>query len=463
MRQGEPPQLQTTILEALQDAMWCSSDPLCSENLASTFASLNFAACHACTLVAETSCESGNYLLDRVLVVGSDKVPGFFQDVLDAAVEAAGEGVRGICVRLPAFEDLSKEQDLIYNLDLDGNYLVTGPPGTGKSVMALYRAQVLTFDDREPALLMYNNVLQQYTEQAADSARSRRLRHDLPQLDLALLARALQAAATDAGGQLLRPRLGRDDQQFFASPPDPGTLADLLVDEGQDLSLGFFRLARFFAKNITVFADENQQLSDQNTTLDEIAKAIRADEQLELRRNYRNTAEIAAVAAKYYSGTPTGIPDPPTRHGEKPTLRQYDTDADLADFVARYVKARTNLTIGIACENKRMQYRLFRLLEERKLPVPVQMYVSGNKQHKTLDFDVPAVTIVNFSSLKGLEFDTLFVPELQQHSADPTSAATRMMFYVVMSRARDELHLSYSGSGGLPPILSDVKGLVREL
>ncbi|PKH38457.1 DUF1998 domain-containing protein [Nocardioides alpinus] len=96
VRQGEPPQLQGTVLEALQDAMWCSSDPLCSENLASTFASLNFAACHACTLVAETSCESGNYLLDRVLVVGSDKVPGYFQDVLDAAVEAAGEGIRGI-------------------------------------------------------------------------------------------------------------------------------------------------------------------------------------------------------------------------------------------------------------------------------------------------------------------------------------------------------------------------------
>lgn len=96
VRQGEPPQLQGTVLEALQDAMWCSSDPLCSENLASTYASLNFAACHACTLVAETSCESGNYLLDRVLVVGSDKVPGFFQDVLDAAVHAAGEGIRGI-------------------------------------------------------------------------------------------------------------------------------------------------------------------------------------------------------------------------------------------------------------------------------------------------------------------------------------------------------------------------------
>lgn len=96
VRQGNPPHLQATMLESLQDAIWCSSDPLCAENLASTFASLNFAACHACTLVAETSCESGNYLLDRVLVVGSDKVPGFFQDVLDAAVETAGRRIQGL-------------------------------------------------------------------------------------------------------------------------------------------------------------------------------------------------------------------------------------------------------------------------------------------------------------------------------------------------------------------------------
>ena len=366
-------------------------------------------------------------------------------------------------MRLPAFEDLSKEQDLIYNLGLDGNYLVSGPPGTGKSVMALYRAQVLTFDDREPTLLMYNNVLQQYTAQAAET------------LEVAGCVRTFHSWVWRFWCEHFKrqpPRLEGNSythdwtemtRQFFETPPDPGALADLLVDEGQDLSLGFFRLTQFFAKNITVFADENQQLSEQNTTLEEIAKAIRADEHLELKRNYRNTAEIAAVASKFYSGTPTGIPDLPTRHGEKPTLRRYDSDDDLADFIARYVKARSHLTIGIACENRRIQYRLMRLLGERKLPVPIQMYISGNKQHNTLDFDVPAVTVVNFRSLKGLEFDTLFVPELQQHSADPTSAATRMMFYVVMSRARDELHLSYSGTGAPPPILSDTKGLVREL
>lgn len=365
-------------------------------------------------------------------------------------------------MRLPAFEDLSKEQDLIYNLDLDGNYLVSGPPGSGKSIMALYRAQVLTFDDREPTLLMYNNVLQQYTDQAAAS------------LGLAGHVRTFHKWIWGFWRHHFKqnpPLTGSSYDfdwseiatQFFASPSGSGSLADLLVDEGQDLPLTFFRLARFFAQNITVFADENQQLSDRNTTLTEIASAIGAHRHLELKKNYRNTAEIAAVAAKFYAGAPTGLPDPPTRRGEMPTVRRYASDADLADFIARYVKTRSHLAVGIACENTTMQRRLYQLLEQRKPSLPVQMYISGDNRYRALDFDSPAVTLVNFRSLKGLEFDTLFVPELQQHSADPTSAATRMMFYVAVSRARDELHFSYSGPGDIPPILGDVTSLVREI
>lgn len=365
-------------------------------------------------------------------------------------------------MRLPSFEDLSKEQDLIYNLDLDGNYLVSGPPGTGKSVMALYRAQALTFDDREPQVLMFSNVLQQYTAGAAaeiDIAGNVTTFHKwfwkFWQTHYGTLP-PTHASNTYA--------VSWDDVplRFLTKPPAPGTLADLIVDEGQDLALGFYRVARFTASNITVFADENQQLKDENTTLAEIEKAIGAEDHLQLRRNYRNTAEIAAVAATYFVGTPTGIPDPPTRRGEKPTLQRHTSDRDFVDLVARYVSGRSNLTIGIACPDSATQRRLLRLLDARKPALPVQAYISADKSKKILDFDKPAITLVHYQSLKGLEFDTLFVPELQRAPTDASSASTRMLFYVVMSRARDELHLSWSGDANSPAIVANLKGLVQE-
>lgn len=95
VRQGEPPRFTRTLLEALQDSTWCSADPLCGENTAVGLNSLNLAACHACSLVSETSCEVGNFLLDRLLLTGSDQVPGFFQPVVEMALTEAGRAVSG--------------------------------------------------------------------------------------------------------------------------------------------------------------------------------------------------------------------------------------------------------------------------------------------------------------------------------------------------------------------------------
>lgn len=84
VRQGECDLLETTIRNALQEASWCSSDPLCLESTAQGFNSLNYAACHACTLLPETSCEARNCLLDRAAVVGipSHTGIGYFEDIL---------------------------------------------------------------------------------------------------------------------------------------------------------------------------------------------------------------------------------------------------------------------------------------------------------------------------------------------------------------------------------------------
>lgn len=85
VRNALPETFEMIFRNLLQEASWCSSDPICIESMAQGYDSLNYAACHACTLLPETCCEMRNCLLDRGAVVGSilDRSRGFFGDLFD--------------------------------------------------------------------------------------------------------------------------------------------------------------------------------------------------------------------------------------------------------------------------------------------------------------------------------------------------------------------------------------------
>ena len=62
---GRPGRLPDLIRGALRSATRCSSDPLCANHKPDVHATINGAACHACILASETSCETFNRFLDR--------------------------------------------------------------------------------------------------------------------------------------------------------------------------------------------------------------------------------------------------------------------------------------------------------------------------------------------------------------------------------------------------------------
>ena len=62
--------LQAVLRNMVHKAKWCSADPLCANSTQQGFHSLNYAACHDCVLLPETSCEFRNVLLDRIAIVG---------------------------------------------------------------------------------------------------------------------------------------------------------------------------------------------------------------------------------------------------------------------------------------------------------------------------------------------------------------------------------------------------------
>lgn len=80
VRQGKPGNLEGIISRAIENAKWCSSDPICIDSHGQGPNSCNLAACHNCALLPETCCEESNMLLDRALLIGEldNSSVGFF-------------------------------------------------------------------------------------------------------------------------------------------------------------------------------------------------------------------------------------------------------------------------------------------------------------------------------------------------------------------------------------------------
>ena len=353
------------------------------------------------------------------------------------------------------------QRDCLDDLPLTGNHVVSGPPGSGKSLLAAHRAVHLALTGRPTLLLSRSNLLRQLLRDTlrgltvpvapveAATVHSWVLSHfgyGAPRtqdgwFDWAALTH--EAAAT----------LGEDE----AATPH------LVVDEGQDLSPGFYRLVRLAAASVTVFADECQRLTDTNSTLTEITDALgRSTQRVEVSGNHRNTREIASLAEHFRTGG-NGFPMP-FRSGALPVVRHYSGTKDLADNIASMATRHPADRIGVIVNSLRTAADLVRRLERASLlarePQLYNSTASAGRYHD-LDLARPGVVVVHRASAKGLDFDTVVIADAESDSAtDPTAATLRMAYYVMITRARQRLVLGWQGSR-LPRHLEGLDGWVR--
>jgi DNA helicase IV len=336
-------------------------------------------------------------------------------------------------MKLPTYQMLSMEQDKINGLPLDGNWLVTGPPGTGKSVMALYRAQMLKKKKRGVRMLTWSRLLQMYMANAMKEL-------NLSETELSTFDKwFLDWWRTEYGGSR-------------GMPPKAGV--DLLIDEGQDLPNGFYLFAGDTCDHLTVFADENQTITEKQSSIKDIQRFARIKDSFELRKNYRNTVEIALLARHFYSGLPTGIPDLPPKEntGRKPQLRSVADDQASALRIARHQRNNPTQQIGVFLPSVSLVKSFAKKLAKAGVD-GVQTYFRPPKgPPPTVQFDKPGVLVTWVKNSKGLEFDTVFIPELNQWKFVIDDPQTTMLLYVLSSRARIQLEFHHSGPG-LPPLV----------
>jgi hypothetical protein len=82
---AEPKAFLSLLDSVFKHAQWCSNDPVCTEHEGQGPGWLNRAACHACSLIPEPSCDYYNILLDRVFIKGNESlgIPNFLDFIME--------------------------------------------------------------------------------------------------------------------------------------------------------------------------------------------------------------------------------------------------------------------------------------------------------------------------------------------------------------------------------------------
>ena len=351
-------------------------------------------------------------------------------------------------MRLPTYDEISRDEEQlnVYEAPFDESLFVVGPPGSGKTVLAVHRAQMLANAGNTVVLITYSRMLRRLIAQLTEERVQAKTMHKF--VSVCYRAQANSEAPNT------EPYIF-DWNAMFATLKSRGitpNLTHVIVDEGQDLPKRFFRYLRdFVATTIVVFADEDQALTEDRSTPLDIKKAARLDDPVLLNANHRNTPEIARVAEYFHVGR-APVPEvhrPPS--GELPRVVLYRGNG-ATRRIANWYGARGG-RVGVAVVNNNIGKTLYSELRNQLVGHRVEFYTSDRRNEDEIDLLAPGITILNVQSIKGQEFDTVFLMEIDKLLLETNDVNKRKM-YMLCARARDNLILMHEGDR-LPSALLD--------
>jgi superfamily I DNA/RNA helicase len=371
---------------------------------------------------------------------------------------------------LPGIQDLNKEQEDARALPKQGQHLIIGGPGTGKSVLALLRARRHQQENDNYVFLVYNTLLKQASYQLFGKD---------------LKSKQWQAWFRDTFEKIANqpiPRCKGNRHQFdwkmvsaiiAALPHTSGVIRPfLIVDEGQDMPLSFYHaLANLGFENFFVVADGNQQIipAEGSKPIPEIAGFLgyqhhipdgktegdwlktnddgTTEKLIDLLENYRNTYPIAKLAREFYTDSTSRLPNLPVDRPStiRPLLHAYPEDKFSSIIINLLKNADRNPAklIGIITPDNDVRNRYFNALNSAQVKLDngrprIVTYSSNDIPNENLHFNKGGIMVINAQSCKGLEFDTVFLADINEYRCNAINPdQTKRLFYVMVARAKD--------------------------
>lgn len=367
--------------------------------------------------------------------------------------------------KLPDIDDLSKEQDRAIELSVDGAHLITGGPGTGKSIVALLRARSLEQKKIPYLFLVYNHMLNRSNQQLFIDGgflnsqtwdgwvRSYWRKHWNSGIPTKNKVRNYEPIDWDTVIRVISSYTDEQLLKIFHQRPH------LIIDEGQDLPPQMYEfLDRVGFRDVYVAADENQQIEENNSKIQDIADEldIDDDEVIHLSSNYRNNLPIAQLSHHFFSdrgaSKKTVLPDRPS--SVLPLLVEYGEDKrwgfnEIIGRILKMAEREPSKLIGVITPNNYVRVKYVTELNKNDVQLdhgkpPITTYSSSGTENN-MDFGSGGIMVVNAQSCKGLEFDIVFLADVDELFPQDVTAL-KPLFYVMVTRAKERLIILRTGN-----------------
>jgi superfamily I DNA/RNA helicase len=363
--------------------------------------------------------------------------------------------------------DLTPEQLRAVEMPADRHRVLSGGPGSGKTLVLLHRARHLADELRAPdgrfLVLVYTNALTAFLRAAL--------------ADLGIPETAVRtfddwcAAHYEMRVSPRKPLRSSGVPDFAAirrgvlaevrAHPGRAPLYDfVLVDEGQDLDEGAFETLAAVSGHVTVALDPRQRIYDGGAREAEILSALGlASRSVALLETWRCSPCVSRLAALFLPGADEreaflrqARTAPIER--EKPLLYVSSGAADEIDRLAEVARARLlrGERVAVLLPGRRLLHRFAAGLAERGVPVEVP-WRHGQEEgpFPALDFASDLVKVMPFHSAKGITFDAVLLPRLGASDFFTRSdASLRRLLFVGITRATSWVYLGVRGGFPLP-------------
>jgi DNA helicase IV len=343
--------------------------------------------------------------------------------------------------KLPHHRRLTKDQDKALRLPRDGQFLVIGGPGTGKSVVALLHT-IGHQEDNSHIFLTYNHLLREFTRQYVQDSIDNKAAYSWFYKTYYRLTGKFVPEVEDR-----QPDYDRIIQEYEELNLDNPETLYFVVDEGQDLPQGFYESVMALGhENFFIVADQNQQITEDNSSIQELTDmlALERSDVIELKQNYRNTREIAVLSQHFYTDKASPKPGLPRNSTLEipvlPVLYEYELVDNCVKMMLREADRDPGKLIGliVATDLKRDDYvrRLKNTDIERDYEKPlISSYKYSDKGRVEIDFSQGGIVVITDQSCKGLEFDVVFIllDGFKLYGGDTVAMKKRL--YVMTSRA----------------------------